>query len=185
MKADLDQHERSAAQVVGQERGVRQLEHPTERLAASRARSRSSRARRAGSPPRARSARTGPRRRSRAIGNSSSSMRGHRADVAASAAERPEQLGLGVAVGADTPAVGGDHVRRDDAVAGEPVLADHPAEAATERVAEHADVRRRAGEIGEAVLAGRNREWLRRGRPPRRARVARRRRSRCRASAPS
>ena len=87
--------------------------------------------------------------------------RGHGSDVAASAAERPEQLGLGVAVGADTPAVGGDHVSRDDAVAGEPEFPDHPTEAAPERVSEHPHVRRRAGEIGETVVAGCNRKWFR------------------------
>ena len=42
-----------------------------------------------------------------------------------------------------------------------PNAADHPAEPAPERVAEHADVRRRAGEVGEAVLAGRDGERLR------------------------
>ena len=99
-------------------------------------------------------------------------MRGHGGDVPASATDRPEQLGLGVAVGPDEPAVGRDHVGRDDAVAGEPVAADHPAEAAPERISEHAHVRRGAGEVGEAVLAGGDRRAASTARPPRRARVA-------------
>ena len=77
--------------------------------------------------------------------------RGHDAEAPAAAAQRPEQLGLVVGVGADVAAVGGDELDRGDAVGGEAVLAAEPADAAAERVADDADVRRGAGERGEAV----------------------------------
>ena len=51
-------------------------------------------------------------------------------------------------------AVGEHHVRRHDAVAGEAVRPDHPADPAAERVAQDPDVGRGAREIREAVLAG-------------------------------
>jgi hypothetical protein len=82
--------------------------------------------------------------------------RRHRRDVPASATERPEELRLRVPVRPDEAAVGGDDIGRDDRVAGQPERPDHPAEAAPERVAEHADVRGRAGEIRETVLARRD-----------------------------
>ena len=82
-------------------------------------------------------------------------------------------------------AVGGDHLGRQDAVAGEPVLADHPADAAAEGVAEHADIGRGAGEVGEAVFAGCDRERLREDPGPDPGAAARDVDRRCRASAPS
>ena len=150
----LDEDERSRPQVVGQERHVGELEHPAERLARLRHGHRSTPARRAGSRPRARSARTGRPRRSPASGQELHLERGHGAHVAAAAAQRPQQLGLRLAVGPHDPAVGEDDVRRDDRVAGEPVRASHPADPAAERIADDADVGRCAGEVGEAVLAG-------------------------------
>ena len=49
--------------------------------------------------------------------------RGHDAEAAAAAAQRPEQLGLVVAVGAHDAAVGGDELDREHAVGGEAVAA--------------------------------------------------------------
>ena len=74
------------------------------------------------------------------------------AEAAAAAADRPEELGLVVAVGADEASVGGHELDGRDAVRGQAVAAREPAEAAAERVADHADVRRGAGEAREAVL---------------------------------
>ena len=58
-----------------------------------------------------------------------------------------------VFVGAEVSSVGRDELDRENAVRGQAVLADHPAEAAAERVAEDADVGRRARQIAETVLA--------------------------------
>ena len=156
----LDEHERPAAKVVGQERGVRQLQHPTEGLARV--------GRRLGPVPPCledlRRTLDRPEQDTRVdLGNGEElELDGsHGRDVAAAATDRPEEVGLVLLVDAEVPAVGGDHLGRDDAVAGEPERADHPAEAATERIAEHADVRRGPGQIGETVLASRDREWLR------------------------
>ena len=71
------------------------------------------------------------------------------------AAERPEEVGFVVVVGADELAVGGDELDRVDGACGESVLAAEPAEAAAEGVADDADVRGRTGERGEAVLCSR------------------------------
>ena len=76
--------------------------------------------------------------------------RGHDAEVAAAAAERPEELGLVVGVHAAERAVGGDELDRGDAVREQPVLAAVPAEPASEPIADDRDVRRRAVEDGEA-----------------------------------
>ena len=78
-------------------------------------------------------------------------QRGDHAEVAAAAADRPEQLGLGVRVGPDQPAVGGDDLDRGDAVGGQAELAGVPADAAAERVADDADVGRGAVQGGEPV----------------------------------
>ena len=78
--------------------------------------------------------------------------RGHDREAAAAAADRPEELRVVVRVDAADTAVGVDDLGREDRVRGEAVLAGEPAEAAAERVAENADVVRRAGERGEAVL---------------------------------
>ena len=80
-------------------------------------------------------------------------QRRDRAQVPGAAAEPPEQLRLRVAVRVDERPVGEDHVRRDDAVAGQAVGPDHPADPAAERVAQQPDVGRGAREIREAVLA--------------------------------
>jgi hypothetical protein len=93
--------------------------------------------------------------------------RGDDAEVAAAAAQRPEQRGVVLGVDAAELAVGGDDLDRQDAVGGQAVLAREPADAATEAVADDADVGRRAGERREALL-GRGRGGPRR-RSPRRA----------------
>ncbi|GAA2198532.1 hypothetical protein GCM10009849_11550 [Sinomonas flava] len=58
--------------------------------------------------------------------------RGHHAEVAATAAQGPEQVRLGFRAGPDEPAVGEDHVRGEEVVAGEPVLACQVADPAAE-----------------------------------------------------
>ena len=70
--------------------------------------------------------------------------RGHDAEVPAAAAQRPEQLGLVRRVGAHELAVGGDELDRGHRVGLQAVLAGQPADAAAERVADDADVRRGA-----------------------------------------
>jgi hypothetical protein len=62
------------------------------------------------------------------------------AEVAAAAAQRPEQVGVLHGVRADQPSVRGDHLRRGQAVDGQPVPADHPADAAAQRQPAHADL---------------------------------------------
>ena len=94
--------------------------------------------------------------------------RGDDAEVAAAAAQRPEELGLVVAVDAAQLAVGGDELDRGDAVRRQAVLAAVPADAAAERVADDADVRRRAVQRRQAELGG-----ARRRRRPSRARRGR------------
>ena len=74
---------------------------------------------------------------------------------AAAAAERPEQVRLVRPVGADEVARGRDDLDRGDLVGADAVLAREPGEAAAERVADDADVRRGAGERGQAVLGRR------------------------------
>ncbi len=83
---------------------------------------------------------------------------GHDAEGAASAADGPEQLGVGVRVGAHQLARAVDHVRGQHAVAGEAELAPQPAQAAAHGEAGHADVRRRAQQRRQPVLAGRGRD---------------------------
>ena len=62
------------------------------------------------------------------------------AEVAAAATQRPEQVGVLYGVRADQPPVRGDHLRRGQAVDGQPVPADHPADAAAQRQPAHADL---------------------------------------------
>ncbi len=81
--------------------------------------------------------------------------RGHDAEVAAAAANGPEQVGLVLAVGADEPPVGGDELDGRDAVGRQTAAAREPAHAAAERVAGDADVRRGAVEDDEALLGRR------------------------------
>ena len=83
--------------------------------------------------------------------------RGDDAEATAAAAQRPEQVGLAVGVGAELAAVRGNHLGGPDAVGGQPVAADHPARAATERVAGHAHVGRRARQPRQPMLGGRAR----------------------------
>ena len=58
---------------------------------------------------------------------------GHHAEVAAAAAQAPEQLGVLALARAHRLPVGGDQVGRDQVVAGQAVLAHQPADAAAER----------------------------------------------------
>ena len=74
------------------------------------------------------------------------------AEAAAPAAQRPEEVGVLVAVGAQEGAVRRHDVDADDAVGGEPMLAREPADAAAERVADDADIRRGAVQRREPVL---------------------------------
>jgi hypothetical protein len=66
--------------------------------------------------------------------------RGHDAEVAASAAERPEQVGVMLVVGSHEGPVGGHELERGDSVRLQPVLAGQPAHAAAQRVAGDPDV---------------------------------------------
>ncbi len=59
--------------------------------------------------------------------------RGDDAEVAAAAAQRPEQLRVLVLAGVQVLAVGGHDVGADEVVAGQAALADQPADAAAER----------------------------------------------------
>jgi hypothetical protein len=70
--------------------------------------------------------------------------RGDDPEVPAAAAKRPEELGVVLVVDCPEPAVRGHQLDRGDAVRGEPELARVPADAAAERVARDADVRRGA-----------------------------------------
>ena len=81
--------------------------------------------------------------------------RGHDAEVAAAAAQRPEQLGMLVRGGADRLAGRGHELDGEHVVAGEAVLALEPAGAAAEREARDAGARHAAADGGEAVLLGR------------------------------
>ncbi len=65
---------------------------------------------------------------------------GDDAEVAAAAAQRPEQVGVLGLAGGDGPPVGEDDVGREQVVAGEPVLPAQPADAAAEREAGDAGV---------------------------------------------
>ena len=93
------------------------------------------------------------------------------AEVAAAAADRPEEVRVAGGVGEDDPAVRGDQLGREQVVDREPVLADEEAHSAAQRDAADAD---RAGvpETGrEPVLRGRHRVLARgqTGLRPRRA----------------
>ena len=71
--------------------------------------------------------------------------RGHDAEVSATSSQGPEQFGVVLEVGAHELTVGGDHLRRDHAVAGQAVLARKPAVSATQGVAHDPDLGRGAG----------------------------------------
>ena len=125
--------------MVGQERGVGQLEHAAERFALDRhgldpiAPGAQDLGRALDGPEQGSGVDLGDREELELEG-------GHGGDVPASSTDRPEQLRIRVAVDPDEPAVGRDYLRRDDAVTGEPELAHHPAQTAPERIAEDADV---------------------------------------------
>ncbi len=76
---------------------------------------------------------------------------GHDPEVAAAAAEPPEEPGALALARADELPVGGDDVRADEVVAGEPVLAHQPADAAAEREAADAGRRDEPAGRGETV----------------------------------
>ena len=67
--------------------------------------------------------------------------RGDDAEVAAAASQRPEQIGVFVGGRPDDAALGGDHIRGEQVVDGEPVFAHEEADAAAE------------GEPGDAGVA--------------------------------
>ena len=80
--------------------------------------------------------------------------RGHDAEVAAAAAQRPEQLGVLVGGRADRLAAGGDQLDGEDVVDGQAVLALEPARAAAEREPGDAGARDAPADGGEPVLLG-------------------------------
>ena len=77
------------------------------------------------------------------------------AEVAAAAAQRPEQVGVLVLARAHEPAVGEHDLGREQRVDRQAVVAHQPADAAAEREPADAGVRDLAGGHGEAVLLGR------------------------------
>ena len=86
---------------------------------------------------------------------------GHDAEVAAAAANRPEQVGMLGLAGGQQAAVRGDDVDRHEGIDGHPVLAHEPADAATQGQAGDADARgvaerrrQAVGRRGTRVLAG-------------------------------
>src|SRR5262249_57451624 len=76
------------------------------------------------------------------------------AEVPAAASQRPEQVGVIVGRRPDDVALGGDHLRLEEIVDGEPVLAHEPADAAAEREAADAGVADDASGGGQAVCLG-------------------------------
>jgi hypothetical protein len=81
--------------------------------------------------------------------------RGHDAEVAAAAPQRPQQVGVLVRAGAHQLSVGGHELGGEQVVAGEPVLALEPARAAAQREPGHAGRGDAASGGGELVgLAG-------------------------------
>jgi hypothetical protein len=80
--------------------------------------------------------------------------RGDDGEAPAAAAQGPEEVGLVVGVDHRDPAVGRDDLDGENAVGRKAVLATQPAEPAAERVADHADIVRRPGQCGQAMLGG-------------------------------
>ena len=80
---------------------------------------------------------------------------GDDAEVAASAAQAPEEVGVLRRARGEDLAVGGDHLGRAQVVAGQAVLAHQPADPAAQREAGDAGGRDQAPGGGEAVLLGR------------------------------
>ena len=60
-------------------------------------------------------------------------QRGHNPKIATTAAHAPEEIGIVRSIGGKQPAIGGDHIRADDIVYGEPMLAMQVAPAAAKR----------------------------------------------------
>jgi len=81
-------------------------------------------------------------------------QRGHQAEVAAAAAQRPEEVRVLPLAGHQETAVGGHHVGRDQVVAGEPVATAEIAHAAAERQAAHAGGGDDAAGGGQAERVG-------------------------------
>jgi hypothetical protein len=83
---------------------------------------------------------------------------GDDADVAAAAADRPEEVRAHVGAGGHDVPLGRDDLRREEVVNGQPVLADHIADAAAGRQPSHADRMGVAGGEGETERVGRSGE---------------------------
>ena len=81
--------------------------------------------------------------------------RGHDAEVAAAAAQRPEQVRIAVRTGHDTLAGRGDDLGPDQVVAGEARRARQPADPAAERQAADAGVAERPADDREMMRPGR------------------------------
>jgi hypothetical protein len=81
-------------------------------------------------------------------------QRGHHPEVAATSAQCPEQLGVLLPAGGDELAVGGHHVRREQAVAGQAALAQQPADPAAEGEASDASAGYQAAGDGQAERLG-------------------------------
>src|SRR5207248_2448430 len=74
------------------------------------------------------------------------------AEIAAAAAQRPEQVGVLLLVDPQQPSVRRDQLHRKQVVDRQTVLTHHPADAAAERQSADADGRHVAGAGGEPVL---------------------------------
>jgi hypothetical protein len=81
-------------------------------------------------------------------------QRGHHAEVAAAAPQPPEQVGVLVLAGGDELAIGGDHVGRQQVVAGQAALAQQPADPAAEGEAGDAGAGHQAAGDGQAERLG-------------------------------
>ena len=80
---------------------------------------------------------------------------GDDAEVAAAAAQRPEQLGVAIGVDLDHLAAGQHELEGDEVVAGETVLAGEPADPAAERQAGHPGLGHDPGRDDQPVRRGR------------------------------
>ena len=78
------------------------------------------------------------------------------AEAAAATPNSPEQIGLVLTVQPHNPSLGSDQLDRGDAVGGEPSATRQPAHAASECVADYADVGRGTVENDEALFGGRH-----------------------------
>ena len=81
-------------------------------------------------------------------------QRRHNAEVPAAPTQRPEDVGLVLAVGAQQLPVGSNDFGANHAVAREPVLPREPAVSTTQRVADDPDLGRGPGQTGEAPRRG-------------------------------